>query len=119
MGSVDGAGHALVSVTLSNPHTHASIQCDAWIDTGFTGEVVLPQARIVALGLTGSAAVPAVLADGSIVNLPAYDCLISWLGQEVKIQVVANQGQYPLIGVGLLDGHYLAVDYQNRTVEIR
>lgn len=90
IGAVDGAGHALISVTLSNPITNASVRCEAWIDTGFIGEVVLPQAQIDSLSLSDSATVPAVLADGSVVNLPAYDCLINWFNQQVKIQVVAN-----------------------------
>lgn len=79
----------------------------------------MPQSQVAALGITKHSTVQAILADGSRLNLEVYICRISWLSQELDIEAIANQGQLPLIGVGLLDGHYLAVDYQNKTVEIR
>ncbi len=42
-GSVDGSGRALVRIRLKNPSDATETELDAWIDTGFTGELVLPQ----------------------------------------------------------------------------
>ena len=41
---------------------------------------------------------------------------LEWLGQWKRIEVIANQGQFPLLGVGLLMGHSLHIDYQANTV---
>jgi len=88
------------------------------VDTGFTGELVLPQERISTLGLLQSAAVKAELGDGSEVVLDICSCLIEWFGQEKHIEVVASTGQLPLLGVGLLQDHQVIVDYPSRTLAI-
>jgi predicted aspartyl protease len=57
------------------------MEIEAWIDTGFTGELVLPQDQIAALGLPHSAVVTAELGDGSATMLEVYSCLIEWFGR--------------------------------------
>jgi clan AA aspartic protease len=94
------------------------VAIEAWVDTGFTGELVLPQERIVALGLPLSAVVRVELGDGSETVLNAYTCLIEWFGHVKQIEVVANTGQFPLLGVGLLRGHTLTVDNASRALTI-
>ncbi len=42
-GHVDSAGRALVRIRLTSAATATTIEIEAWIDTGFTGELVLPQ----------------------------------------------------------------------------
>ena len=64
-GSVDSSGRALVRIRLKNPSDATVKELDAWIDTGFTGELVLPQQCVVSLGLPLGPAVLARLADGS------------------------------------------------------
>ena len=34
------------------------------------------------------------------------------------IEVIANEGATPLLGIGLLDGHRLVVDYRRRGLEL-
>ncbi len=117
-GSVDESGRALVRVQLKNPTSAAAAAFDAWIDTGFTGELVLPQRAVASLGLPLGPAVMARLADGSEVQLETYTCLLEWFDEWKRIEVVANQGQYPLLGVGLLLDHDLHIDYRARTIAI-
>lgn len=117
-GWVDPGGRALIPITLKAPAQSLPTQLEAWIDTGFTGDLVLSQATIFSLGLPQSGTVGAQLGDGSSTVMNTFTCLIDWFGQEKQIEVVANSGQYPLLGVGLLRDHILTVDYLSQTVTI-
>jgi clan AA aspartic protease len=117
-GSVDDSGRALVRIRLKNPSDATETELDAWIDTGFTGELVLPQQNVVSLGLPLGPAVMARLATGSDIQLDTYTCLLEWFDEWKRIEVVANQGQYPLLGVGLLLDHDLHIDYRAKTIAI-
>jgi hypothetical protein len=41
------------------------------------------------------------------------------LGSEMQVEAIANNGQLPLLGVGLLRGHKLVIDYITRDVLIQ
>jgi hypothetical protein len=43
---------------------------------------------------------------------------VDWFGEWHPVEVIANDSEYPLLGVGLLIGHRLAIDYQQRLVTI-
>ena len=117
-GFVDGAGRALIQVELNGTRDGSSHFITAWIDTGFTGELVLPQATIddLALSLTGT--VSAVLADGSKVAMRTYRCFIEWFGEQRRLEVVANEGQHPLLGVGLLLDREIRIDYRSKEITL-
>jgi clan AA aspartic protease len=117
-GRVDGAGRALVRLGVKPSATATAVEIEAWVDTGFTGELVLPQERIAALSLPVSAVVRVELGDGSETMLHTYTCLIEWFAQVKQIEVIANAGQFPLLGVGLLRGCTLTVDYASQTLTI-
>jgi len=117
-GIVDDSGRALVRIRLKNPNNATEKELDAWIDTGFTGELVLPQASVTSLGLPLGPAVMARLADGSDVQLDTYTCQLEWFDEWKRIEVVANDGQYPLLGVGMLLDRDLHVDYRAKTVSV-
>lgn len=68
------------------------------------------------LELPPSGTVKATLADGSIVTLERYRCLIDWFGEECVLEVVANSGERPLLGVSLLIGRDLSIS--DRTWQI-
>ncbi len=70
------------------------------------------------MGLQQSAAVMAGLADGTQVVLETYSCTVEWFGQPRRVEVVENLGQFALLGVGLLRGRKLEIDYRNRTLSI-
>jgi predicted aspartyl protease len=82
------------------------------------GKLVLPQDQIAALGLPHSAVVRAKLGDGSATVLEVYSCLVEWFGHVQHIEAIANTKTSPLLGVGLLQGHTLTIDYAARTLTI-
>lgn len=117
-GHVDTDGRAMVTVSLRPSAGAAAHEIEAWIDTGFNGDLVVPQQQIsdLELPLTGTAI--ATLADGSEVALKRYACRIDWFGEERDLEVVANDGGSPLLGVGLLDGYDLHISYRTGKVTI-
>jgi clan AA aspartic protease len=88
------------------------VALDVWIDTGFTGELVLPKPMIDALILAQSGTVDAILADGTEIELKTYTCLLNWFGQQRRLEIIANDGNFPLLGVGLLLGLELQINYR-------
>lgn len=117
-GHVDKYGRAMITLSIRPSDIAAAHDIPAWIDTGFNGDLVLPQRRIDDLELSPSGTVKAVLADGSQVALQRYTCLINWFGEERELEVVANDGDFPLLGVGLLIGCDLHVSYRSGEVTI-
>ena len=118
IGEVDGFGRALVTIFVRPSDVAATHNIQVWIDTGFNGDLVLPQQQIDDLELPESGTVKAVLADGSEVTLQRYVCRIDWFGEQRELEVVANEGDYPLLGVGLLLGHDLHISYRSGEVTI-
>jgi clan AA aspartic protease len=116
-GYVDEEGKALVDVELM-PHVVPPLTISVWIDTGFTGDLVLPSSLIADLALTRSGAVDAVLADGSLVPMSTYTCPIVWFGRTQHLEVVANEGEHALLGIGLLQGRELSVNYRTKRITL-
>lgn len=118
IGRVDEFGRALVELPVQSTSESQAENVHVWIDTGFTGELVLPQRLVEQLGLEKSGDVDASLADGSQNLLETYSSYINWFGTKRPIEVVASQAPFPLLGVGLLLGRRLIVDYSTLTVSI-
>jgi len=118
-GEVDNSGRALIALRVRPLVDADAIQLAAWVDTAFTGDLVIPRETLEKLGLQQSAAVVAGLADGTQVVLETYSCVVEWFGQERIVEVVENTGQYPLLGVGLLWDRWLEIDYRSRTLCIQ
>ena len=117
-GIVDEQGRALLTIELRSVPTAAPVEIASWVDTGFTGELVLPQSTIDAVGLVHSGSVDAILADGSQLELETFTCFIEWFGSLQQLEVVANQGEFPLLGVGLLLGTELHISYKSGELQI-
>ena len=60
----------------------------------------------------------AVLADGSKVTLETFVCFIDWFGSRMPLQVIANEGRFPLLGTGLLEQHVLHIDYAKKELSL-
>lgn len=90
----------------------------AWMDTAFTGELVLPRSAIELLELPQSSAILAGLADGKQVVLGTYSCVIRWFDNELHVDAVESDGKLALLGIGLLRGRRLEIDYRERTLNI-
>ena len=93
-GRVDNAGRALIEIALRKSVEREWTQVEAWIDTGFTGDLVMPISSIERLGLELSGSVDAILADGSQIALSTYTCIIEWFGGTVNVKnaVIWNVG---------------------------
>ena len=87
-----------------------------WIDTAFDGHLVFSLELIRELALDALVETEAVLADGSKVVLDTYVCYLEWFGKRVPLQVVANEGRFPLLGTGLLEQRVLHIDYVKKTL---
>ena len=117
-GIVDEFGRALVTLTIRASQEAQPIEIQAWIDTAFDGELVMPRPIIEAAKLEQTACIDARLADGKTVNLESFACTLNWFDDFVAVEVIANDGVYPLLGIGLLTDRRLTIDYKQLTVGI-
>jgi clan AA aspartic protease len=117
-GYVDGKGRALITVHVRSLIDSEEHPVEAWIDTGFNGDLVIPLQQIGDLDLEQSGSVKAVLADGSEVALQTYTCFVDWFGNSRRLEVIANDGECALLGVGLLLGRDLLISYRSGEITI-
>ena len=118
IGFVDERLRALVRVPLSASHNGARTDLAVWIDTAFNGGLTIPRKQVAELGLSKESSAEAILADGRTVELETFVCFLDWFGNTFETQIVASDGEYPLLGTQLLDGHRLDVNYRAKTVEL-
>ena len=117
-GFVDRDNRALFSVSLRSTLNGEISTIEAWIDTAFDGHFVFSSNLIEELGLETLVETDAILADGTKVTLETYVAYLDWFGEQIPVQVVANEGQFPLLGTALLNERRLVIDYRQRTVEL-
>lgn len=117
-GVVDNELRALLVVPVSSRRGGRKVALQVWVDTAFNGGLVIPRNQIVELGLSKASSTQAVLADGSLVELETYACYLEWFGNEYRTQVIANDGQFPLLGTMLLATRRLLVDYAQRSLTL-
>jgi clan AA aspartic protease len=111
IGIVDESGRALIDVPVSDKRDGASTAITTWIDTAFDGHLVFPREIIEQLQLESLVETEAILADGSKVTLETFLCYVDWFGSRIPMQVIANEGRFPLLGTGLLEQRVLHIDY--------
>jgi clan AA aspartic protease len=117
-GFVDGGGRDLIGVELRSTPQADIRTINVWIGTGFTGDIVLPLSLVHELALEQSGSVSAILADGFEVPMSTYKCLINWFGELRQLEIVANDGEYALLGVGLLYDRQLRIDYRAGSISL-
>ncbi len=81
------------------------------VDTGFTGELTLPQAAVAAMQLPFLYDQRSVLADGSTIYIPVHQATVIWDHAKHLVRVLAT-GRRPLIGTELLDEQELRVRFR-------
>ena len=111
---MDKKGRALLDVPISNKLNGEFTPVTAWIDTAFDGHLVFPHELIETLNLESLVETEAILADGSKVTLETFVCFVDWFGRRLPLQVIANEGQFPLLGTGLLEQRVLHIDYAKK-----
>jgi clan AA aspartic protease len=107
-GTVSPAREPVVRPRVRGPNRSVA-DVDVVVDTGFTGELVLPTAVVTALGLTWVSNVTATLADGSTRQADYYDVEVEWGAGWVQITAMAL-GSEALLGMEFLDGKKLTVE---------
>ena len=118
IGNVDESGRALLDVSVASKSDGFAKPVTVWIDTAFDGHFVFSQSLIDELGLESLVETEAILADGSTVQLETYLCYVDWFGERMPVQVIANEGRYPLLGTGLLENRVLHIDYIRRELRL-
>ncbi len=117
-GTVDEFGRAVIGLNIHTAPKGPQTEVIAWVDTAFNGELVMPRLMIDAAGFPQSAGILARLADGNVVTLESFTCILDWFGEQRVVEVIANDGELPLLGIGLLLGRRLMIDYVELIVEI-
>lgn len=117
-GTVDAEGRALLTIQVCHPAGGPLTPIVAWVDTAFSADLVMPRTIIASLALPVAQTVQSVLGDGSSVRLDTYHADLDWFGTRRRIEVIANDGRFPLLGVGLLRGHRLDIDYPAQTLTL-
>ncbi len=116
-GIVTSRPEAELTIRVYGPLGHLDI--DVAIDTGYTGELVLPETTIHRLGLGPVTPSDGILADGTVVSFDTCWADVEWFGQARAVRV-AFLGATPLLGMGLLAGHHLRIDVvPGGVVEVR
>lgn len=92
----------------------------ALVDTGFTGELKIPEEKISDLGLMLTHTEPVRLADDNIVNMPASLALVSMEGAVNMVNVLISKG-ISVIGVGLLKrfGYILNINFKQDSLTLQ
>lgn len=117
-GVVDDHDRALLDVAISRDAEGSCEPVRVWIDTAFDGHLVFPRRLIEQLRLESLVETEAILADGSTVALETFLCHIDWFGARRPIQVIANDGRFPLLGTGLLEQRVLHIDYSKKELSV-
>lgn len=87
----------------SNAHLISGV-----IDTGFTGDIMLPPRIIQMIKPYYDGDVMTELADGSTMSTDAYIGNLLWHGVRKEVEIIEADG-YPLIGMNLLRGSALNI----------
>jgi clan AA aspartic protease len=118
IGYVDESRRALLSINVSGKLYGKYSAVTTWIDTAFDGHLVFSFELIKELELDALVETEAILADGSKVVLETYVCFVEWFGTRLPLQVIANDGKFPLLGTGLLEERTLHIDFANKTLTL-
>jgi clan AA aspartic protease len=108
LGSVNANREAIVQIAVLNDNKQIKA-IKAVIDTGYTGDLMLPRAIVDELGLTLRGIQDAVLGDGSIKIFEMYAGYVIWDGQVRRAEVNASETEC-LIGMGLLEDYKLEIE---------
>jgi len=79
---------------------------------------VFSTSLIEELGLEALAETEAILADGAKVSLETFICFVDWFDERIPVQVIANDGKFPLLGTGLLEQRVLSINYVTKELNL-
>jgi clan AA aspartic protease len=82
------------------------------VDTGYVGTLSLPPSVVQAFALPFLRNMAATLADGTSINIDVHLATTLWHGIEQTAEVVVLDDR-PLVGMILLDGSNMTVNFEN------
>ena len=88
------------------------------IDTGFSGELCLPQRTIHRMGFERVGREAYVLANGQIVHADIYKAEVLWFNHGRSVEVIELDNPQGLLGTQLLQGCKLTVHFRSRKLSI-
>ena len=107
-GRVDARRKPFVPITVldnhSQPHTIQFI-----LDTGFTGQLVLPNRYMDRLGLSATEWIDARPATGEFVRVPYAEATVIWQGTQLRSEILQLDSE-PLLGMEFVWNHRITVD---------
>ena len=87
-------------------------EIEARIDSGFSDDLILPRSVIARLGLKRVDRSNFRIGDNSTAIFSTYAAMIRWQGELRQIIVLESEVS-PVLGVGLLWGNNLSVDFRH------
>ena len=107
-GAVTATRKPLVPITVldrrNNPHTIQFV-----LDSGFTGQLLLPNRYLDRLGLSVSEWIDARPATGDFVRVPYTEATVIWRGTRRQVQILQLDSE-PLVGMEFLWNHRITID---------
>jgi clan AA aspartic protease len=117
-GYIDERNQLWVNITVSGINSSQKIPC--LIDTGFTGELLLPLKIAIELGLRLTSITSYTLGDGSKVNSMLFETSIEWGTLQKRLVTVSVMDvDEALMGGGLLHGYTLFADFEKKALLIK
>lgn len=101
---------AIVPVIFRLP-SQLDFSVDFVIDTGFNDYLTLPIQAVNIMNLPIYSSIPARLADGGETVLSVHSATIIWDDVEKVVPVLASDYK-PLLGVALMEGYHLEIDFE-------
>ncbi len=117
-GLIDDKNQLWVTITVAG--NQKQTEARAILDTGFTGEILLPLSIASTLDLIPAGVGKCELADGSISKQKIFVASINW-GTQTRLVTVSVMDNIKdvLIGGGLLHGYVLTVDFKQKQLIIK
>ena len=111
-GMVNADGSPIVTLKVGG------ITWSALVDTGFNGELQLPQVLFQHVHARDEGLGTSVLANGETVTEEAYRIDFAFDGENVSAQATFEDADFILLDTGLLRGYHLEINFPARTVRL-
>ena len=108
LGNVNAAREAVVQIVVLNENKQTRL-ISAVVDTGYTGDLMLPRDVAESLQLSLRGVQEATLGNDTVAEFELYSGLVIWDGKIRRIEMNASQDS-ALVGMGLIDGFKLDYD---------
>lgn len=98
--------------------TGNSAPLTALVDTGFNGELMLPERVVDETGLAQMGTAECMTASGDVVSVGVYTGSIRWIDRDVKARILATRGETVLLGMGLLKNCRMTMELSSEVLTI-